>query len=237
MNALVVFAKAPVPGEVKTRLRVPLSAEQAARLYECFVQDTVDHARLAGEAAVSVAYAPLPGRPDLAWLDDAPPWFPQSEGDLGERLVDAFARAFRAGASKVVVIGSDCPDLEAGVLSQAFARLEDVEVVLGPAEDGGYYLIGLRSPKPHLFTRMEWSSPEVLRRTIERLRSRRESFWLLPVKRDVDDFADLKSLYRRLASGEAFAPRTHAAIRDLIVEDLFNMPVGETISPWKGGRQ
>ncbi|MBI2384646.1 MAG: TIGR04282 family arsenosugar biosynthesis glycosyltransferase [Elusimicrobia bacterium] len=234
MNSLILFVKAPVPGKVKTRLQIPLSASQVARVYEAFVRDTVACARLTSEAAVSIAYEPHPERPGLAWLEDAPPWFPQAEGDLGARLVAAFDKAFRAGAEKVVVIGSDCPDLEPDILRQAFARLDDVQAVLGPAEDGGYYLIGLRAPMPRLFAKMEWSGPDVLNRTLERLRG--ESFRLLSVRSDVDTFGDLKALARRLFSGESAAPHSRAAIQDLIIEDLLRMPVGDGVDPWTGER-
>lgn len=225
MNALIVFVKAPVPGKVKTRLQIPLSEAQVARLYEAFVRDVVRGARRCGAATVSVAYETHPKRRDLTWLEDAPPWFPQADGDLGARLIAAFDRAFRAGAEKVVVIGSDCPDLDPGVLRRAFARLDDVQAVLGPAEDGGYYLIGLRAPMPHLFTKMDWSESTVLKRTLERLRLRGESFRLMPVQSDVDTFGDLKSLARRLAENKAAAPHSREAIYGLIVDDLLRMPV------------
>lgn len=237
MNALIIFVKAPVPGTVKTRLQVPLSGVQAAHMYQAFVRDAVTGARLCGEAAVSVAYEPHPKRPDLNWLEDAPHWFPQAEGDLGSRLIAAFARAFRGGADKVVIIGSDCPDLEPELLRQAFVKLDDAQAVLGPAEDGGYYLIGLRAPMPHLFTKMEWSGPEVLKRTIERLHLRGGSFHLLPMRSDVDTFGDLRSLARRLAVNPSSAPHSREAITLLIAEDLLRMPVGDGINPWTGERQ
>lgn len=237
MNSLIVFVKAPVPGKVKTRLQIPLSSSQVAKVYEAFVRDTLECARLCGEAAVSIAYEPHPRRPDLTWLVDAPAWFRQSEGDLGARLIAAFDGAFRAGSSKVVIIGSDCPELSPDLLSQAFARLDDAQAVLGPAEDGGYYLIGLRSPMPHLFERMEWSGPAVLKRTLDRLRQRGDNFRLLPIRSDVDTFGDLKALARRLAAGDAVAPNSREAIHQLILEDLLRMPLGDGISPWTGGRQ
>lgn len=232
MNSLIVFAKAPVPGKVKTRLCPPLSGEQAARLYTAFVGDVLSGARASETAAVSVAYEPHPRHADLSWMEDAPPWFPQADGDLGARLIAAFDIAFRAKAEKVVIIGSDCPDLDPRVLRDAYARLDGADVVLGPAEDGGYYLVGLRAPMPHLFTKMEWSDPSVLKKTLERLRLRGESFELLPEHADVDTFGDLKALSRRLAAGDGRAPRSHDAIRDLIVEDMSRMPVWNGDDPW-----
>jgi rSAM/selenodomain-associated transferase 1 len=227
VNALIVFVKAPVPGRVKTRLRDPLSGPQAARLYEAFVRDAVAGARLCGEAAVSVAYEPHPKRPDLAWLEDAPPWFPQEDGDLGARLIAAFDRGFLAGAGKIVVIGSDCPDLDPAILRQAFARLDDAQAVLGPAEDGGYYLVGLRAPMPHLFTKMTWSDSGVLERTLERLSLRGDSFALLPPRADVDTFDDLKALASRLTAGSAAAPHSREALHQLILKDLLRPPAGD----------
>lgn len=215
MNALILFAKAPVPGRVKTRLQPALSGEQSSRLYEAFVRDSLASARLCEGVEVSVAYAPLPRRPDVSWLESPPSWFPQADGDLGERLTDAFARAFKAGAAKVVAIGSDCPDLEPAILRRAFEQLDEAEVVLGPALDGGYYLVGLRSAMPHLFTKMEWSTRDVLARTLNRLRLRGETYRLLEPRQDVDTVADLYSLHRRLCSGESSAPRTLAALRGL----------------------
>lgn len=238
MNALIVFVKAPIPGKVKTRLQIPLSKVQVAHLYEAFVRDVVWGARRCGAAAVSVAYEPHPRRPDLSWFEDsicpedAPRWFPQATGDLGARLIAAFDRAFRAGAEKVVVIGSDCPDLHPDILSQAFACLDDAQAVLGPAEDGGYYLIGLRVPMPHLFTKMDWSESTVLKHTLERLRLRGENFRLMPRHSDVDTFGDLKSLARRLAENKTSAPHSREALYGLIVDDLLRMPVGHEIDPW-----
>lgn len=232
MNSLIVFAKAPVPGKTKTRLCPPLSGEQAARLYTAFVGDVLAGARTSGAAAVSVAYDPHPKHPDLAWIEDSPPWFRQADGDLGARLIAAFKTAFRARSKKVVIIGSDCPDLDPRILRDAYARLDDADAVLGPAEDGGYYLVGLRAPMPHLFTKMEWSDSSVLKSTLERLRLRGESFELLPEHADVDTFGDLKALSRRLAAGDGRAPRSYEAIRDLIVEDLFRMPVWNGDNPF-----
>lgn len=215
LRELIVLVKAPIPGRVKTRLQVPLSAEQAARLYKAFVRDVVAGARRCRGSTVSIAYEPHPRYPDLSWLEDAPAWFPQAEGDLGARLAAAFDRGFRAGASKVAIIGSDCPHLEPALLDRAFARLDDARAVLGPASDGGYYLIGLRAPMPHLFAGIAWSGPDVLEGTLARLRARGESFRLLPERTDIDTFADLKTLSRRLCDGTVRAPRSREAIQGL----------------------
>lgn len=222
MNSLIVFAKAPVPGKVKTRLCPPLTGEQAARLYTAFAEDVLAGAR-AASAAVSVAYEPHPLYPDLSWLQDAPSWFPQKKGDLGARMAAAFQTAFHAGSSKVVIIGSDCPDLDPDILQDAFLRLNGADAVLGPAEDGGYYLIGLNAPMPGLFTKMEWSIPNVLARTLERLMRRGMRCELLPERVDIDNFADLKALSRRLSAGDGRAAKTHDALRDPIIVELIRL--------------
>ncbi len=224
MNALLIFVKAPIPGEVKTRLRAPLSAAQAATIYEAFARDALRGARESGEADISIAYDPRPLYPDLSWLGDAPPWFAQAAGDLGSRLSAAFDRAFGAGADKVVVIGSDCPDLEPSILRQAFKALDDTQAVLGPAEDGGYYLIGLREPRPRLFSKMEWSGAGVLKGTLERLRQGGVSCRRLPTRADVDTFGDLAALARRLAKQPGAAPHSRRALRDPMLAGLLPLP-------------
>jgi rSAM/selenodomain-associated transferase 1 len=216
VNAIVLFVKAPVPGRVKTRLCPPLSHEQAATLYRAFARDAVAAARGCGVAALSVAYAPHPSMPDLSWLDDAPAWFKQARGALGKRLSAAFDRAFRAGASKVVIIGSDCPELEPRLLREAFARLGDSQAVLGPARDGGYYLIGLTSPEPSLFVGIEWSGPDVLAGTVGRLRARGMRFKLLAPRADIDTPADLERLRSRLTRNGSTAEHTRRAVREAV---------------------
>ncbi len=217
MNSLIIFVKAPVPGKVKTRMQPPLNEVQTALMYEAFVRDAVSGARLCGGAEVTVAYAPHPQRSDISWItEDALSWFAQADGDLGARLSAAFDRAFCSGAKKVVVIGSDCPDLEPELLRLAYTMLDDSPVVIGPARDGGYYLVGLRAPMPHLFTMMEWSRPDVLERTLERLRLRGDGYGLLPERSDIDNFDDLKALASRLAAGKTRAPHSRKAIHELI---------------------
>ncbi|MDE2489766.1 MAG: TIGR04282 family arsenosugar biosynthesis glycosyltransferase [Elusimicrobia bacterium] len=219
MNALIVFAKAPIPGRVKTRLTPPLSPGQAAELYAAFAADSVAAARACGAAAVSVAYAPEPPFPDLNWLDEAPNWRPQGPGDLGARLTAAFDAAFRGGARKVAIIGSDCPDLPSETLAEAFRRLDGPPAVLGPAVDGGYYLVGLREPRPDLFADMAWSDSGVLERTLARLRASRTPFALLERRADVDTFEDLKALASRLSEPSGRAPRAREALRRLFAAD------------------
>lgn len=163
---LIVFVKAPRAGFVKTRIAEALGAEAAAAVYRTLVERVLGN--LAGLSEVELRFAPDDARSEIEpWL--RPGWraCPQGEGDLGARLQRAFAEAFAAGARRVVVIGSDCPEVGAEDILEAWQALASADVALGPARDGGYWLIGLAQPQPRLFADMSWSTAEVFRQTIE----------------------------------------------------------------------
>jgi len=207
-SRLIVFVKAPTPGAVKTRLRPMLSTAQASELYRCLVRDTLDVARSLRGVEVAVAYAADARHSDLAWLDPAQPMRLQAGRSLGERLARAFRQAFADGARRVVVVGSDAPDLTTPWLRQAFRALARCDVVLGPTQDGGYQLIGLRRPMPSLFASMPWSTPRLLDRTLERLRRLRLDVRLLESIADLDTPADL---HRYLTHANLRRRNTHTA--------------------------
>jgi len=199
-NHLIVFARLPVPGRTKTRLIPALGAEGAARLQ---VQMTRHVLRavdaLAAEGTLDVRVAL-----DAGPTTDAAPWFGeracglQAEGDLGVRLATAFDDAFAKGAKRVVVIGTDCPSLDADTLRRAFDALGGHGACLGPASDGGYYLLGLRAPEPQLFMDMPWSTKHVYRETLARLEDVGRSVARLQVLDDVDVPGDLPAAHRAL---------------------------------------
>ena len=181
---LSIFARLPVPGQVKTRLIPALGEEGAARLYARLLAQTVEVARESGldfELRVTggqvAAFHQLFGA-DVAVVD-------QGEGDLGEKMgrVDAPA----------LLVGSDCPGVTAPLLRAAADALEDRRVVLGPANDGGYYLIGFREPVPYLFDDMAWSTPSVLPTTLARLAQRGIGPAILPELADIDTAEDFAS--------------------------------------------
>ena len=149
-RTLVVFVKHPTPGAVKTRLVPALGAETAAALYRALVEHVLAGTSPArGEYERLVFYAPREATQAMRrWLVGVQLRHQAGEG-LGERLTDAVARAFRRGAGRVAVIGSDAPSLTRADVTAAFAALDAADVVLGPAEDGGYYLVALRAPQPH----------------------------------------------------------------------------------------
>jgi rSAM/selenodomain-associated transferase 1 len=195
-RVLAVFVKAPLVGTVKTRLGAAVGHWEATQVYRR-VGRLLVRASAAPYYRTVVWYTPARrGRAVRAWLRG--PWVssfrPQVNGDLGRRLRAAFASHFAEGAASVVVIGSDCPGVGRRVIVQAFHALERCDVVLGPALDGGYYLIGLTGPRPSLFDAIPWSSARVLAETEARARTLSLSTSRLAPLRDVDTLTDARAL-------------------------------------------
>ncbi len=189
-----MFLKAPVPGEVKTRLAAELGPDEACREYEAMAREVYRTAQEVTSAGVRVFYAPHPKRPDIGWLDEARArdFTPQSGKDLGARLIHAFETVFRDGATRAVAIGSDSPGMHPEWVSKAFDSLGHCDVALGPAEDGGYYLIGLSKPRPELFQGIPWSDPDTLKETLHRIEGLGLMVHILPRHYDIDDLETLK---------------------------------------------
>jgi rSAM/selenodomain-associated transferase 1 len=217
--ALAVMAKVPVPGLVKTRLCPPLTPGQAAALARCLLLDTLAKVRQTPGAAPCLVYAPAGARGafrDLAGDDIA--LLPQEGRDLGERMHRLSSRLLAAGCAAVVILGTDSPTLPAAVLADAVAHVRrgKDDLILGPSEDGGYYLIGLSRPQPDLFAGVAWGGSGVLADTRERARRRGLRVRLLPRWWDVDTPADLARLREELRrTGSDTAPRTAAYLRTL----------------------
>lgn len=192
-GAVLIFVRAPEPGRVKTRLAVEIGALEALRVYMRLTRHAVAQAlTLAPQVAVHVHFTPADaGARVRRWLGEGPAYLPQAAGDLGERLGQAFQEAFAAGFIRVVVIGSDLPDLSSSLLHRALELLDEHAAVLGPAQDGGYYLLGLREPLPELFRGIAWSTEQVLSQTLARLRAAGIEPALLETLSDVDVAADL----------------------------------------------
>lgn len=189
---MLVFVRAPEAGRVKTRLAAEIGAEAALRVYRRLAEHALAEARAVAGAAVRVHFTPADaGDAVRAWLGEGAAYLPQAEGDLGARMEAAFADAFAAGFRRVAIIGSDLPDLSAGVLRRTFALLEKSEAVIGPARDGGYYLLGLTRPVPGLFGGIAWSTGEVLARTVEKLAAAGIEPAVLEELADVDEARDL----------------------------------------------
>ncbi len=167
---LILMLKYPQPGAVKTRLIPVLGERRACEVYRALVCHTLEEAQRFASKSSAALVVRVAGAPDddavRRWLGDGIRFQPQGDGDLGQRMERAVQDAFAEGASSVVVIGADCPNLTAGHLDAAFRALESNEVVFGPAFDGGYYLIGMRRFLPELFRDISWSTESVLEETM-----------------------------------------------------------------------
>jgi uncharacterized protein len=211
---LLVMAKYPSPGSVKTRLASQIGEAAACRLYDAFVRDLADRLE-AVELPLTWAFWP----PDAPFPSIVPGkrCVPQAGSDLGERLEHAVAECFRAIPAPVIVIGVDSPHLDLAWLREAADALAGgADGVLGPAEDGGYYLIGLREPSSRIFRDVAWGSSGVLDATLAKARDAGMRVHVLQPTFDVDDAAGLRTLRDVLARGEVQLPRTRAALPDAL---------------------
>jgi rSAM/selenodomain-associated transferase 1 len=202
-NTLIIFIKAPRPGFVKSRLAASLGPQAAAQAYCTLVEALL--ANLSNPSpppapqrrnsvtphSTLLCYAPDDALPEIAsWL--RPTWtaVPQGAGDLGQRMQRAFAEAFKAGAKRVVLIGSDCPTISAADLETAWQALASHDLVLGPATDGGYWLIALSRNEPALFDQMAWSTSRVLAETRRRADTLGLRTYCLAERADIDTEQD-----------------------------------------------
>lgn len=225
----IVMVKAPRAGEVKTRLVPPLSGAQAASVAACFAQDTVAALRRVVPNVI-VAYAPADGRAALEAL--LPPgnlsWLEQRGQDLGERLSTAVTHATSLGHSPVIVTGSDSPTLPSSFVESAIASLSarKSDIALGPTEDGGYYLVGLRQPAAGLFRNVAWSTPRAHQQTSQNAARLNLRVLDLPHWYDVDTFSDLLHLRDEIFTSEEARARAPATHRWLLAHDsLLSAPV------------
>lgn len=195
-----LLAKQPIPGLVKTRLAAETSPEWAARVADALLIDTLD--RLAEiEVCRILVFTPTEAREyfsDLAGNRFI--LIPQPEGDLGRRMAAFFRDVFLHGPVKAVLLGVDSPTLPSLYIESAFNQLDQVDLVLGPATDGGYYLVGCSGRVPPIFEGMDWSRPDVLRETISRLHDTSFRLALLPPWYDVDTLNDWRVLRGHLAA-------------------------------------
>jgi rSAM/selenodomain-associated transferase 1 len=202
-QALAIMAKEPISGQTKTRLCPPLTAEQAADLYRCFLEDiicTVGNA-VGGRSDIRpyIAYSPVEA---VNYFRQFAPDFdliPQVGARLNERLQSVFSAAFELGYQQVAAMNSDSPTLPGAYLIEAFERLESTDVVLGPCEDGGYYLIGLKRPIPEIILPVQMSTDRVLADTLALITGHGLTVELLPTWYDVDTIVELSRLEKEIA--------------------------------------
>jgi rSAM/selenodomain-associated transferase 1 len=212
-GALAVIAKEPVAGAAKTRLIPALGAEGAARLAAAMLGDTLAMVRSAG-ASPWLCFTPAGARARLAGMAPGFGLLPQCAGDLGDRLADCLQQLLRRGAARAAIVGADTPHLPAALCRRAFALLDHADVALGPALDGGYYLVAAHASWPELFAGVPMGTDRVLRATLDRAAGLGLRVALLPALRDLDRIEDL---HAALEGGELDrAPRTRAAAQELL---------------------
>jgi rSAM/selenodomain-associated transferase 1 len=193
---LLIFARYPEPGKVKTRLVPALGRSGAAKVYREMIEQVVKTVRSLRRDSLLpvVCVEPAERVPEMVnWLGLDLIFVGQSWGDLGDRLNHAFAWAFAQGARRVAAIGTDCIELTSDLIGEAFDRLQERDAVLGPASDGGYYLIALKQPEPEAFRDIPWSSRQTLEVTESRLTRAGASLHQLPLLRDIDTWDDLQA--------------------------------------------
>lgn len=190
-RALLIFTRNPVPGKCKTRLAAVIGAQAALDIYLILLRHTASICAELKDVDKLVYFSEHPGDRSV-WNPEIFDYRLQEGADLGLRMQHAFEDAFKAGYSEVIIIGSDLLDLSTSDLEEAFQQLIKAEVVLGPAQDGGYYLLGQKRPIPGIFQNKAWGSSTVLKDTLEDLKEVKTS--LLHVRNDIDRYEDIEGI-------------------------------------------
>lgn len=187
-DTLLIFARNPVYGKVKTRLAAAIGNDKALLVYKALLRHTAEVTKSVNADRI-VYYSDFITDSDV-W-DDTHHKAVQQGADLGERMSNAFNETFKGGTKKAVIIGTDCYDLTYAIITDAFTALNNYDVVIGPALDGGYYLLGMQTYRPQLFDNMKWSTDTVSKETLSRCADLGLSHFLLPVLSDIDEQKDL----------------------------------------------
>ncbi len=195
-DCLIIFVKWPEKGMVKTRLSVALGDDEAMELYKSFVEDIIATVLQSGFRPLIAYYPEDAGEKIATWLGDDNDYTPQIGVNLGAKMSNAFRQVFEREVSRAVLIGSDFPDLPAEIISEAFSALKSKHAVIGPAKDGGYYLIGFRLDtfSSAVFDGIPWSTEEVFERTMSIFTREGLDVHQLPIWRDIDRPEDLVDL-------------------------------------------
>ncbi len=227
-TCVIVFAKNPVPNQVKTRLVPPLSPEQAATVYTAFLTDWCDTLAKLPDVDITIAYTPAEAQSDLQTLiGDNAMYIPQIGADLGERLVSATQWATEQEYTKILLVGSDSPTLPISYILKAFALLDSLDIVVGPSTDGGYYLIGFSATNltmavPFIFEEIAWSTADVFQQTVARIRSLKTTVGLLPPWYDIDTADDLAFLHAHISAMRLAGDTVQAVRTESLLTELFS---------------
>jgi uncharacterized protein len=203
---ILIFLKAPNPGQVKTRLGKSIGDAHATQLYRCFTEDILTTVDLLDIPTI-LCFSPLNGLSILQdWLGLHRTYLPQQGKDLGDRMANAFRASFAMGYQQVLVLGTDSPDLPGSYLLDALAALQDNKVAIGPSEDGGYYTLSFTPTNfcPAVFNEMPWSTDQVYPLTLRTLRQHTCDLEILPTWSDIDTLDDLWQFYQRHLGDHTF---------------------------------
>ena len=214
-NCVIFFVKYPAAGQVKTRLAPHLHQNQICELYKNFVADILSTLKEL-DANIRIFFSPAEAKDNLQnWLGDQFSYTPQAGNDIGQKMKNAFINIFQDGFSKAVLIGSDLPDLPGDFIKQSFEKLSSNDSVIGPAGDGGYYLIGFskNSFLPEVFDNINWSTDSVYENTRNILSQHNRKTAVLPKWHDVDTIEDLKAFVSRNENTSFNTSRTFAWLK------------------------
>lgn len=220
-NALIIFTRVPIPGQTKTRLMPFLSEKECAQLHTCFIRDAYVKAKQAG-ADIFVYYTPEEEKELLLQvLEEELICFPQSGEDLGERMKNAISDVLRLGYEKVLLIGTDIPQIRVETFENAFDDLEENEIVIHPTFDGGYYLIGMKKEYDSIWRVKRYGTNTVIHDTLQHMEEEGLNVAVGQKYYDIDDRYDLKQLYRDMQDGVVNnCPNTKRYLEEVLREKM-----------------
>jgi hypothetical protein len=203
-NVVLIFLRYPEPGQVKTRLAAQIGPEQAALIYKTIAGRVIAElaTRQGDSYDIRLYYAPSDKKePMRRWLGAEHALYPQQGDDLGQRMRNALEESLAAGYQRAIIVGSDCPSITHDIVSRGGALLGKHDVVIGPALDGGYYLLGVKACRPELFSGIAWGTDAVFSQTQEKIQRLHLTCGLLPLLRDIDLLEDWEWYCRQHRDG------------------------------------
>ena len=221
-NAIIVFARLPVKGKVKTRLAKEVGIDFATSFYKVCAEHTFDEILKLDRTDVA-AYLFFSEESDYDevrnWTKNKFQYITQKGHGLGERMLNAFKTIFYAGFRNVILIGTDTPGISTELIYDSFSLLKKYECVIGPSDDGGYYLIGLKQTLFYLFNEMEWGTSEVLSKTIDRLKKNDQNYFIMEKMIDIDTKEDIKEWGENIKSEFSHPVKSFLVSNNLITND------------------
>ncbi|MGB2692921.1 MAG: TIGR04282 family arsenosugar biosynthesis glycosyltransferase [Thermodesulfobacteriota bacterium] len=196
-NTLIIFLKYPESGKVKTRLAKDIGNNEAARIYSLMALNIIESVVAPECYNTIIFYDPPEKEQEIKnWVGKKEiQYAPQAGNTLGDRISNAFKAVFSSGIEKAVIIGTDCLDVSSDIINVAIHLLDETEVVLGPAEDGGYYLLGLNKYEPQVFQDIDWSTEHVLEQTVLKIVENKLTYHKLKTLKDIDTVEDINDQF------------------------------------------